>query len=68
MSKMKDAGFTRAGEERYKGTTEPHSTAGAAALNPTNPDGILTQSYARADGDDEMYQKDIDERITLRPP
>ena len=65
---MKDAGFTRAGEERYKGTTEPHSTAGAAALNPTNPDGILTQSYARADGDDEMYQKDIDERITrIRP-
>ena len=65
---LPDAGKTRGGNERYKGTTEPHDTAGAAPLNPANPEGILTESYARIDGDAEMYQKDIDERITrIRP-
>ena len=65
---LEDAGTTRAGHELYKGTTEPHTTPGAAALNPANPDGILTQSQARIDGDPDMYQKDIDARITrIRP-
>ena len=65
---LPDAGKTRGGNERYKGTTEPHDTAGAEPLNPANPEGILTESYSRIDGDAEMYQKDIDERITrIRP-
>ena len=65
---LPDGGKTRSGAELYKGTTEPHTTAGAAALNPANPDGILTETHAMADGDAEMYQKDIDERITrIRP-
>jgi hypothetical protein len=53
------------GAEKYKGTTEPDP------LNPQytdNPDGILTETAAREMGDPEMYQKDIDERITkIRP-
>ena len=65
---LPDAGVTRGGSEQYKGTTELHKTAGAAAINPTNPDGILTESCGRQDGDAEMYQKDIDARITrIRP-
>ena len=65
---LPDAGKTRGGNERYKGTTEPHDNAGAEPLNPANPEGILTESYSRIDGDAEMYQKDIDERITrIRP-
>ncbi len=65
---LPDGGKTRGGVELYKGTTEPHTSAGASAINPDNPDGILTQSQAMADGDAEMYQKDIDERITrIRP-
>ena len=65
---LPDAGKTKGGNESYKGTTEPIRSAGAAATNPTNPDGIMTETMGRADGDPEMYQKDIDERITkIRP-
>lgn len=65
---LPDAGKTRSGNELYKGTTESHTTAGAAAAHPKNPEGILTETFSRIDGDDEMYQKDIDERITrIRP-
>ena len=65
---LPEAGKTQGGHEKYKGTTEPINTAGAAGANPTNPDGILTETMGRADGDPEMYQKDIDERITkIRP-
>ena len=65
---LPDAGKPRRANERYKSTTEPHDTAGAEPLNPANPEGILTESYSRIDGDAEMYQKDIDERITrIRP-
>lgn len=65
---LPDAGKTQGGEEQYKGTTEHHTTAGAAAQYPNNPAGILTETQARADADAEMYQKDIDERITrIRP-
>ena len=65
---LPDAGKTKGGEELYKGTTEPHHEAGANALNPANPDGIMTETMGRAEGDPDMYQKDIDERITrIRP-
>ncbi len=68
MTNLPDAGKTQGGVEQYKGTTEHHNTAGAAVLNPTNPDGILTETIGRADGDPDMYQRDIDERITrIRP-
>ena len=65
---LPDAGKTRSGNELYKGTTEHHTTAGAAAAHPQNPEGILTETFGRVDADSEMYQKDIDERITrIRP-
>ncbi len=65
---LPDAGKTQGGHESYKGTTESIRTSGAAATNPTNPDGIMTETMGRAEGDPEMYQKDIDERITkIRP-
>ena len=65
---LPDAGKTQGGHESYKGTTEPIRSGGAAATNPTNPDGIMTETMGRAEGDPEMYQKDIDERITkIRP-
>jgi len=65
---LPDAGKTQGGDEKYKGTTEAITSAGASATYPTNPDGILTETMGRADGDPEMYQKDIDERITkIRP-
>ena len=67
-SPLPDAGITNSGHELYKGTTEHHTTAGAAATHPDNPAGILTETFGRADADSEMYQKDIDERITrIRP-
>ena len=67
-SSLPDAGITNSGHELYKGTTEHHTTAGAAATHPDNPAGILTETFGRADADSEMYQKDIDERITrIRP-
>ena len=54
----------KSGAERYKGTTEPDPQ------NPqfiNNPDGILNETDGR-EMDPEMYQKDIDERITrIRP-
>lgn len=54
----------KSGAERYKGTTEPDPQ------NPqfiNNPDGILNETDGR-ELDPEMYQKDIDERITrIRP-
>ena len=65
---LPDGGSTQGGAESYKGTTEPHRTAGAAALNPDNPDGIMTETAGRASDDPDLYQKDIDERITrIRP-
>ncbi len=65
---LPDAGKTVGGHESYKGTTERIRTAGAEAANPTNPDGIMTETAGRGEGDPEMYQKDIDERITkIRP-
>ena len=67
-SPLPDAGITNSGHELYKGTTEHHTAAGAAATHPDNPAGILTETFGRADADSEMYQKDIDERITrIRP-
>ena len=67
-SPLPDAGITNSGHELYKGTTEHHTTAGAAATHPDNPAGILTETFGRAEADSEMYQKDIDERITrIRP-
>ena len=67
MESLPDGGMTKGGAELYKGTTEPHATAGAAALNPANPDGIMTETEGRT-FDPDMYQRDIDERITrIRP-
>lgn len=67
MASLPDGGMTKGGAELYKGTTEPHATAGAAALNPANPDGIMTETEGRT-FDPDMYQRDIDERITrIRP-
>jgi hypothetical protein len=67
MASLPDGGMTKGGTELYKGTTEPHATAGAAALNPANPDGIMTETEGRT-FDPDMYQRDIDERITrIRP-
>ncbi len=46
------------------GTPLPDDTS----LNPDGPEGILTETYGRQEGDPDMYQKDIDERITrIRP-
>ena len=65
---LPDAGKTMGGHQQYMGTTETIRTAAAAAENPTNADGIMTETEGRADGDPEMYQKDIDARITkIRP-
>ncbi len=54
----------KGGAELYKGTTEPNPQ------NPqfiNNPDGILNETDGR-ELDPEIYQKDIDERITrIRP-
>ena len=67
MASLPDGGMTKGGTELYKGTTEPHATAAAAALNPANPDGIMTETEGRT-FDPDMYQRDIDERITrIRP-
>ena len=67
MASLPDGGMTKGGAELYKGTTEPHATAGAAALNAANPDGIMTETEGRT-FDPDMYQRDIDERITrIRP-
>jgi len=67
MASLPDGGMTKGGTELYKGTSEPHATAGAAALNPANPDGIMTETEGRT-FDPDMYQRDIDERITrIRP-
>lgn len=65
-----DAGKTAGGNETYKGTTEPIATANAAIAHPfnTNPNGIATETQGRQDGDPDMYQADIDARITkIRP-
>ena len=65
---LPEAGQTIGGNELFKGTTEPHTTAGASALYPNNPDGIANETHGRQEGDSDMYQKDIDERITkIRP-
>ena len=52
------------GAEQYKGTTEPNP---ASPQYLHNPDGIVNETQGR-EVDPEMYQKDIDERITrIRP-
>ena len=53
------------GAEKYKGTTAPDPEQPKFT---DNPDGILTETVGRELADPEMYQKDIDERITkIRP-
>ncbi len=52
------------GAEQYKGTTEPNP---AQPQYLHNADGIVNETHGR-EVDPEMYQKDIDERITrIRP-
>ena len=65
---LPDAGVTKGGNELFKGTSENITTAGAAAAYAANADGIATETFGRENGDPDMYQADIDARITkIRP-
>ena len=65
---LPDAGVTKGGNELYKGTSENLTTAGAAAAYAANAEGIATETFGRENGDPDMYQADIDARITkIRP-
>ena len=65
---LPDGGVTEGGREQYKDTSENISTAGAAGAYPNNPNGIATETFGRVEGDPDMYQADIDARITrIRP-
>ena len=65
---LPDAGVTKGGNELFKGTSENLTTAGAAAAYAANADGIATETFGRENGDPDMYQADIDARITkIRP-